>query len=246
MLVLAWDTSTNVTSLGLVRADGLGGVEAVDIRPVDAKGGHSTTLPPAVEDILKDHALSPTDLDLLAVGRGPGSFTGLRTGLALAKGLAMGAGLPVLGLSTLAVLAGAVNGIKKSGGEALGTTLVAPLVDARHQELFTALYRLKDDSPIPEPLSEILVIKPELVRETLRTLVPGGEAIYLCGSALGLLQPEENDSREDFILGAGHPPEPMVLAAQASFCLTHKAELNCPVTPLYGRSPDIFKKWVPP
>jgi tRNA threonylcarbamoyladenosine biosynthesis protein TsaB len=232
VLVLAWDTSTNATCLGLCRVNGLGNAEALITKTKDGRGGHSAILPPEIEKILKDRSLRPSDLDLVAVGRGPGSFTGLRTGLALAKGLAMGANIPALGLPSLAVLAGAQ----------LGPGLVAPVIDARHQELFTVLYRLKTDSPLPEPISEILVLKPDQVLPTLRSLDTSSEGIRLCGPALAFLPPPI----EGFSLGTSDPPDPTILAAQAAYWLNHDLASNCPVTPLYGRSPDIFKKWVPP
>ncbi|MDR0354429.1 MAG: tRNA (adenosine(37)-N6)-threonylcarbamoyltransferase complex dimerization subunit type 1 TsaB, partial [Deltaproteobacteria bacterium] len=112
MLTLAFDTSSVVTVLSLCRfpddapRDELdfAAVEVLDERIVPAAKGHSGTLPPLVAEV----ARKIDRLGAIAVGCGPGSFTGLRTGLALAKGLGLGFGVPVLGLSTLTVLAGAV------------------------------------------------------------------------------------------------------------------------------------------
>jgi tRNA threonylcarbamoyladenosine biosynthesis protein TsaB len=236
LLVLAFDTSTQATCLGLFLADGSGGAEAIELRILVGLGGHSAILPPAVDEVLKARSLAPSDLDIVAAGRGPGSFTGLRTGLALAKGLALGAGKPVLGVPTLAVLAGAAL---SAAGD--GPSLAAPLIDARHQEIFTALFRLNGDSPLPEPVSDTLVLSPELVMPTLKALAPDRD-ILLCGPALGLLPP----AAPGFVPGDPAPPDPRVLAAQAAFLLSGGLKADCPATPLYGRSPDIFKKWVPP
>lgn len=232
MLVLAWDTSSGVASLGLCRADGLGRAQALEIVHGDGLGSHSSFLPPAVKALLGRHGLTPSGLDLVAAGRGPGSFTGLRTGLALAKGLAMGAGKPVLGVSSLAVLAGAFP----------GPGLVAPLVDARHGELFAALFRQAPGGGCPEQVSDILVLRPDLAMPALRELAGPAEEVAVGGPALGLLPP----LAPGFALGPAAPPDPAILAAQAAFFLARGREAECPAVPLYGRSPDIFKKWVPP
>jgi len=76
-------------------------------------------------------------LKAIVVGLGPGSFTGLRVGLATAKGLAFGAGVPVYGVSSLAVLAASC-----------GPGLVAPILDARLGEVFGALYEVADDGTV--------------------------------------------------------------------------------------------------
>ncbi|MDR3134707.1 MAG: tRNA (adenosine(37)-N6)-threonylcarbamoyltransferase complex dimerization subunit type 1 TsaB, partial [Deltaproteobacteria bacterium] len=163
--------------------------------------------------------------------------TGLRTGLALAKGLALGAGKPVLGISSLAVLAG--NARDSQSPE---PKLLAPIIDARHQEVFTALFRQVDDSPLPKQISDILVLKPDFVMPALRALDTDQRGILLVGPALGLLPPVT----DGFSLGSASPPDPLILASQAAYSLVHDLSSDCPVTPLYGRSPDIFKKWVPP
>ncbi|MDR2367070.1 MAG: tRNA (adenosine(37)-N6)-threonylcarbamoyltransferase complex dimerization subunit type 1 TsaB [Deltaproteobacteria bacterium] len=237
MLVLSWDTSTELTSLGLCRADASGHLGILETKTGDGRGSHSSTLPPEIDRILKRHGLKPIDLDLVAAGRGPGSFTGLRTGLALAKGLAMGAGIPALGISSLAVLAG-----HPAKPPMPAPSLVAPVIDARHGELFTRLFRLIPGSPLPGPLSDILVLSPDKVMPALRALDTEREGILLLGPALRLLPP----AAEGFTLGPSDPPDPSILASQAAYSLTNGLAADCPPTPLYGRSPDIFKKWTPP
>jgi tRNA threonylcarbamoyl adenosine modification protein YeaZ len=236
VFVLAWDTATNLTRLGLGRIDSQGQVESLETRTGEEGSNHSATLPLEIDSILSAHSLKAADLGLVAVGRGPGSFTGLRTGLALAKGLALGANIPALGISTLTILAGAVPNSPPR------PRLVAPLIDARHNELFTRLYRLRADSPLPEPLSEILTLSPALVAPTIKALDSEGEGVLLLGPAINLLPP----SLDGLSLGSSDLPDPLVLAIQAAYALSHSLLADCPVTPLYGRTPDIFKKWTPP
>ena len=96
---------------------------------------HSRTLLPMLDDMLKNASLSVGEMDRLAVTVGPGSFTGLRIGIAAVKGLALGAGLPCVGVSTLA--AAAFGAAPLSG-------LICPVMDARCQQAYTALFEAKE------------------------------------------------------------------------------------------------------
>ncbi|MDR1080948.1 MAG: tRNA (adenosine(37)-N6)-threonylcarbamoyltransferase complex dimerization subunit type 1 TsaB [Deltaproteobacteria bacterium] len=159
MLAVSWDTATGALTLALCRLPdppgpspaappGNGGspgavqeavFPAVPEILFSAQGGdggtHSSELPPLAARAFSETGLKPGDLDAVFAGRGPGSFTGLRTGLSFAKGLAMGAGVPCVGVPTLEALA-AAGGPGASGPP----RLLAPVLDARHGEIFTALY----------------------------------------------------------------------------------------------------------
>jgi tRNA threonylcarbamoyladenosine biosynthesis protein TsaB len=232
VLVLAWDTATAVMSLALVDFDLSGKSTVVDSRVGDGETNHSALLPPLVQQVLDENSLSMKDLDLLAVGRGPGSFTGLRTALALAKGLGFGAGKPVLGVSSLSALA-------CSHSESV---LVAPLIDARHQELFTALFRVAGADEEPEQLSEILVVKPKNLFDVLRNISKTRQSIALIGPALSLA-PALQDG---FYAGGAEQPQAEAIAKLAFLRYNLGQSDQCPVVPLYGRSPDIFATWKPP
>jgi tRNA threonylcarbamoyladenosine biosynthesis protein TsaB len=101
--ILALDTSTEYCSVALWR-DG-----DVDAREALAGQRHSELLLPMVDELLGRHALKVTGLDGIAFGMGPGSFTGLRIACGLTQGLAFGAGLPVVGISTLLAMAEAIR-----------------------------------------------------------------------------------------------------------------------------------------
>lgn len=133
MNVLGFDTSTPATSACVVRADG----EAFEARPevvaLAARPGHARELLPAIDRVMGAAGLGFGDLDALAPGVGPGTFTGLRIGIATARALARATGVPVRPVSSLAALAAGVE-------EAAPGRLVLALIDARRRELFAALY----------------------------------------------------------------------------------------------------------
>jgi tRNA threonylcarbamoyladenosine biosynthesis protein TsaB len=230
-LVLAWDTATTIATAALVDVGPDHATKILAQRVGDGSESHSAFLPPAIEDIFKSAEIFPKEVDLLAVGRGPGSFTGLRAGLALAAGLGLAAGLPVIGASTLRILA--------AGGSA---GLIAPVVDARRGELFTALFRSRGEGADPEPLSEPLVVKPAMLFDVLDGYRPSGETARILGPAVDLT-PEPPAGWETT---PAAPPRAEILAALGSRLLSAGGFDENPPTPIYGRSPEIFKTWTPP
>ena len=135
MNLLALDTSTNRALVVLARRDG-----RVFEAPADASARHGRGLVPAVRDLLRAAGLALTDLDGLAVGLGPGSFTGLRVGVMAAKMLGYATGKPVVGLDSLEILA------RAAGPEVVRVAVAA---DAQRGDLFTAdFHRERPGSPL--------------------------------------------------------------------------------------------------
>jgi tRNA threonylcarbamoyladenosine biosynthesis protein TsaB len=139
-VVLGFDTATPATAVALLGADG----EAMERRHDPAPGerpGHATRLLGLVEEVLAAAGLSPGDLERVAVGTGPGSFTGLRIGVATARALAQGVGAGLVGVSTLRALA--------VGAEVEAERAVVAVIDARRGEAFAAAWR--GHTPIMAP-----------------------------------------------------------------------------------------------
>jgi tRNA threonylcarbamoyladenosine biosynthesis protein TsaB len=139
MLVLALDTTTRAGSLALARDGAL--VEALvgdHLRP------HAERLPVDIMRLLQRHGLTPFDVDVFAVAIGPGSFTGLRIGIAAIQGLAFASNRPVVGVSALEAVAHAVLG----GGPVWPLSRVGVWMDAQRDEVFSAVYdRVEGDGP---------------------------------------------------------------------------------------------------
>ncbi len=146
-LVLACDTATETTAVGVGRY-GPSGVEVLAACDTDAPRAAMSRLLPCVEDVLASLSLAPADLDEVVVGRGPGSFTGVRIGVATAKGLAHGAGIPLYGVGTLDAIAWRIaEDLASRPGEwpaALGDGPVALGVvgDAMRGEVYPARFEL--------------------------------------------------------------------------------------------------------
>lgn len=131
MKLLAFDTATEWCTVALR----LGEREDECVaREVHAGQKHSDLLVPMVMDLLAEAGLSLRGLDGLAYGMGPGSFTGLRIACGVAQGLALGADLPVLGVSTLEALA-------EEARDRHGVDRVVACLDARMNEVYAGLYR---------------------------------------------------------------------------------------------------------
>ena len=138
---------------------------------------HSRTLMPIVEHILKNTGLTMADMDAVAVAAGPGSFTGIRIGVAAAKGLAFGADKPSIGVSTLAAMA---RGVAFSDG------LVICAMDARRKQIYNALFEAKDGqlTRLTDDRAIALADLAEELRTDPRPMTVVGDGAKLCHTFL--------------------------------------------------------------
>jgi tRNA threonylcarbamoyladenosine biosynthesis protein TsaB len=127
--LLAFDTSTETLSVAVAPGPGLPVLELAGPGGAQASAG----LIPAIEDLLARAGLALEELDAIAFGHGPGSFTGLRTAAAVAQGLGFGAGVPVLPIGTLLAIA-------EEAHAAAGVTQVVAMLDARMGEIYFAAF----------------------------------------------------------------------------------------------------------
>lgn len=141
---------------------------------------HSRRLLAGVEWLLDQTSLSWEHIDAIGVSLGPGSFTGLRIGLATAKGLCLATGKPLLGVAGLDGLASQIP---------FSTLPVCPVVDARKKEIYTALYHCHS-SGTPIRTSNISVMAPERLAEVISgPTIFIGDALPLYGGMLRQLLP---------------------------------------------------------
>lgn len=129
--ILAADTSTLTASAAVITSEG-----TVFESNLPSRETHSRTLLPVVTNLLAKAGLTIHDVDLLAAGVGPGSFTGLRIGLSALKGLAYGAGKKLIGVPSLDAM---VHELAPGAGQ------VCPVIDARKGQIYTAVYTASED-----------------------------------------------------------------------------------------------------
>ncbi len=163
MLTLALECATKTIGIALLDEE--------DVRAeiyLNSGRHHAEVLLPALDRLFLLTGLTPADVDLLACTVGPGSFTGLRIGVSTVKGLALATGKPVVGVSTLEVLA--MNAIPSS-------RLICPMLDARKNQVYTGLYRMGPDTlPIavrPEELADVAQFLRKLDQEEIIFLGEG-------------------------------------------------------------------------
>ncbi|WP_439134143.1 tRNA (adenosine(37)-N6)-threonylcarbamoyltransferase complex dimerization subunit type 1 TsaB [Pseudomaricurvus sp.] len=137
--ILAVDTSCDACSIALLK-DG-----QVHAEFIQAPRQHSQRLLPMIDALLQKYSITLSDLDAIAYGRGPGSFTGLRICLSVVQGLAFSVDLPVIPVSTLHTMA---LGAARSGGLKEHDHILVSL-DARMAEVYWALYQQKGGQTVP-------------------------------------------------------------------------------------------------
>ncbi len=170
-LLLAIDTATSCCSVAVTQGFRHGG-SIVGTVTYCGTVTHSRLLIQRIEQLLAEVFLTWEQLSGIAVSIGPGSFTGLRIGMATAKGLAMASGRPLLGVSTLTCLASACSDLR----------LICTVLDARKNEVYAAFFRRSgDDAPVQ--LAEAVVITPERLAEGIH------EPVYLIGDAVAVYGP---------------------------------------------------------
>lgn len=164
MIVLGFDTATPSTAVGLRMSDG-NTLQARDDPGPDEHPGHATRLLALVNDLLENANMGWSEIDRIAAGLGPGTFTGLRVGLATARGLAQSLGAELAGVSSLRALAEPAtrSGLERSG--------VLAVLDARRGEVFAAAYEMTAGGPAGE-----LIAPRALAPEGLGSIIEQAEA----------------------------------------------------------------------
>lgn len=250
MMRLALDTSTPATAVALRLLDG-SLIEARDDPPAGERPGHTSRLLELAEQLLREGEAAWGDLGEIAVGLGPGTFTGLRVGVASARGLAQSLGVPLGGVSSLRALA--QPALRRNRA-------VLAALDARRGEMFIAAYRcagdgVEDDlAQLDAGLAEVdagalavtagaqellspRAVRPQDIAAELAQLDLTDALVAVGDGALAFRSPLE-------AAGAEVPPEdsPLHLLRASAVCeladTAQDAESVEQVLPRYGRRPD--------
>ncbi len=204
--ILAFDTCLDACSAALWED---GRILATASEPMTR--GHQERLAPLIADVMARARADFSALDRIAVTVGPGSFTGLRIGLAFAKGLGLALDKPCVGVGVLAALAGARGGF------------TAVCLDARHERIYLQIFVDGRAAMAPD------ILPRELAAARLAELWNGGPAVLIGPGARALTGVLPNA-----IVDAGALPDPAIIAARAAETRAPFA----PLRPIYLRAPD--------
>lgn len=211
MLILALDTALKSCAVAILEGEAV----LADFHERLEKG-HAERLAPMAMEALAAAGVKVADLDRVGVVIGPGAFAGVRVGVAFARGLALGTRLDVVGVDSLAALAGAVD--RRPG------TLIAPVIDARRGQVYAALYDADLNVRMPP-----FVAAPDEARARL-VAAAAGAPVGLVGDGAALLTGQP----EFFIAGDGVDIDAKVVARLAAAAPAPAAS----PAPLYLRPPD--------
>lgn len=231
MHVLALDTTTREGSVALVDD-----ARVIDERRSDPARPHAERLPLEIVDLLTAHRLRVADVEVFAVAAGPGSFTGMRIGMATIQGLALTVKRPVVAASALDVLA-QMGSIDRPAG-----SLVAAWIDGRRQEVFAALY-VVESAPVYHPgrltvLDGPVVGPPAAILGLWASAADGPVTFIGDGAVLYEAAIRARGQSNDRVLSP-----PLLAGAMGQMAVIRAAlgEVSHPaaVQPLYVRRPDV-------
>lgn len=202
-MIICIETATNLCSVALCDSAGV-----ISLKESNDLKSHASMLTLFIGDILKETGISASDLEAVAVSKGPGSYTGLRIGVSVAKGIAYAASIPLIGIeTTLSMFMGMSEKMTKEG-RIDPYTLFCPMLDARRMEVYYALYdssgnRIKD-------------ISAEIITEDSFNSVPESNKIILFGDGASkckeILKRPGIQFADDFAMSAAYMYSPALLA----------------------------------
>lgn len=226
MLILGIETATEQVSVAIGGHEGVLGLFEV------CRGRrHAETLIPAIQFVCKQADVELSEISVIAVDVGPGLFTGMRVGLATGKALAQALRVPMIGMSSLDLLAFPLRHSVRT---------VAAVIDARKGELFYAFYR-----PVPGGLQRVLEPRCGRVDDLIGDVMARGDDVVCVGEgALRYREQIEADVRCDFAEQFLSRPSaaPLVTLAHAR-ALREEWVNTWEIQPLYLRLPDAQINW---
>lgn len=224
-LILALDTSADACAAALV-ADG----KALGIRQVEMSRGHAEVLVPMVQDLAGTAGIPLTTLDLIAVTRGPGSFTGIRTGIAAARGFAIASGAPAIGVSSLqAVARGAAHNVPGNPTDASAPCPILCVLDTRRADYFAQTF---DHAGVA--IGPPAVMSAEDLFVSIASMQP-----VLAGNAVSrLLSVYEGDPETLRRAPGTGSPDPVDVAVIAEKIFREEEVAEETLAPLYLRAPE--------
>jgi tRNA threonylcarbamoyladenosine biosynthesis protein TsaB len=226
MTILAIDTSNYPLGVALIEDNQVLGEYITNL-----KKNHSVRIMPAIQTLMKDCERAPAQLTKIVVAKGPGSYTGVRIGVTIAKTMAWSLKIPLVGISSLEIIA--------AGAGRYFDGYISPLFDARRGQIYTGLYEYKSGE-LTTVKNDRLVLSADWT-ESLKELE---KPILFAGNDLALHQAVINDtlsSQAVFAAITEHNPRPSELALLGE---NKPGEDIHPFVPNYIRLAEAEAKWL--
>ena len=218
-MIICLETATNLCSVALCDSTGI-----ISLREDSESKSHASQLTVFIDEIFRENGIRALDLDAVAVSKGPGSYTGLRIGVSVAKGIAYGASIPIIGIETTSAMYWGIRSSKYFNDEQDNDTLFCPKLDARRMEVYYALYDSGGNI--------VKNIVAEIIDQDTFSTIPDSRKIVFFGD--GALKCKEVINRgnavfsADFRISATHMQKPVMLSFN-----DHKFEDVAYFEPLY-------------
>ena len=227
MKILAFDGTAKAATVAVSDDEKILGLYTVDNGLTQ-----SELLLPMAENLLSSLKLTFNDIELFATSVGPGSFTGVRIGVSLVKGLAFGRNIPCVGVSTIEALAENLAGLKG---------IIVPCMDARRAQVYCAIFRC--DGQTIERLTDDRAIALSALAEELKAYE--GESIYLSGDGYGVAKKALSEAG----ITLQDTPELLILENAASVAKVAKrkydmgeVQSDTDISPVYLRMPQAERE----
>lgn len=202
-MVICLETATNLCSVALCNNAGV-----VTLKESIESKSHASMLTVYIDEVLKKNGLRVSDLKAVAVGKGPGSYTGLRIGVSVAKGIAYAASIPLIGIETTLSMFWGISGKWKERTTTEDKTLFCPMIDARRMEVYYAIYDSNG--------KKIKDISAEIIHEESFNSIPESTRIVFFGDGAAkckeVIKRKNIYVADDFRISASHMHKPVFQA----------------------------------
>lgn len=205
-MVICLETATNLCSVALCNSAGV-----ISLRESSDSKSHASALTVFIEEILNEAGVKTRDLEAVAVSKGPGSYTGLRIGVSVAKGIAYASSIPLIGIDTTLSMFWGIAGSKKENMATNIKSLFCPMLDARRMEVYYAIYDNMGNT--------VKEIAAEVISEDSFNDIPESIKIMLFGDGASkcrdIIRRQNIYYNDDFRISAAHMYTPAIQAFKA-------------------------------
>lgn len=202
-MIICLETATNLCSVALCNSAGV-----VSLRESNESRSHASMVTVFIDEIFKETGIMAHDLEAIAVSKGPGSYTGLRIGVSVAKGIAYASSIPLIGIeTTISMFRGIAGNLNERYGADMNT-LFCPMLDARRMEIYYAIYDAAGNT--------VKDISAEIITENSFSNIPESQKIIFFGDGSAkckeVIKRTNTYFADDFRISAAHMHKPVYQA----------------------------------